>query len=173
MKALIKNTALPYRGEPTRAAYQKPVAYYSSKHLKVVELPGNYPKPLPEPPKPKKNPVKKKKAKREAKPRKKTPPKIWTSDKVERLTELYSQGVPYKEIAEKLGVKYGQVCGAIDRLHEKGELIFKQKQGKWTQREVNRLLDLKAAGLTWQEISEKMGRPVASCSNKYFKEVKK
>lgn len=170
MKASIKNIKLPDAPEPTRAAYQKPVAYYSSKHLKVVELPGNYPKPLPDPPKQKKR---KSIAKRESRPRRTTPPKIWTPDKVERLTELYSQGVPYKEIAEKLGVKYGQVCGAIDRLHEKGELIFKQKQGKWTQREVNRLLDLKASGLTWHEISEKMGRPIPSCSNKYLKEVKK
>ena len=172
MRCSIKSINLPDAPAPTRARYKNPVECYDHKHIRVVELPGNYPKPLPAPPKQKKKPVKKK-AKREAKPRKKTPPKIWTPDKVERLTELYSQGVPYKEIAEKLGVKYGQVCGAIDRLHEKGELIIKQKQGKWTQREVNRLLDLKAAGLTWQEISEKMGRPVASCSNKYFKEVKK
>ena len=171
MKASIKNIKLPDAPEPTRAAYKKPVVYTNSNQARVVELPCIYPKPLPVPKQRKRKP--KPKPKKEQKPRKKTPPKIWTPDKVERLTELYSQGVPYKEIAEKLGVKYGQVCGAIDRLHEKGELIFKQKQGKWTQREVNRLLDLKAAGLTWQEISEKMGRPVASCSNKYFKEVKK
>ena len=171
MKASIKNIKLPDAPDPTRAAYQKPVAYYSSKHLKVVELPGNYPKPLPDPPKPKEKLVKK--ATREAKPRKKTPPKIWTPDKVERLTELYSQGVPYKEIAEKLGVKYGQVCGAIDRLHDKGELKIKQNQGKWTQQEIDKLLELKASGLTWHEISEKMGRPIPSCSNKYLKEVKK
>lgn len=171
MKASIKNIKLPDAPEPTRAAYKKPVVYTNSNQARVVELPCIYPKPLPVPKQRKRKP--KPKPKKEQKPRKKTPPKIWTTDKVERLTELYSQGVPYKEIAEKLGVKYGQVCGAIDRLHEKGELIFKQKQGKWTQREVNRLLDLKAAGLTWQEISEKMGRPVASCSNKYFKEVKK
>ena len=171
MRCSIKSINLPDAPAPTRARYKKPVACYDHKHIRVVELPGNYPKPLPEPPKPKEKLVKK--AKREAKPRKKTPPKIWTPDKVERLTELYSQGVPYNEIAEKLGVKYGQVCGAIDRLHEKGELIFKQKQGKWTQREVNRLLDLKASGLTWHEISEKMGRPIPSCSNKYLKEVKK
>ena len=172
MKASIKNIKLPDAPEPTRAAYQKPVAYYSSKHLKVVELTGNYPKPLPEPPKPKKKPVKKK-AKREAKPRKKTPPKIWTTDKVERLTELYSQGSSYKDIAAEFGVTYKQVCGAIDRLHDKGELKIKQYQGKWTQQEVDKLLELKASGLTWHEISEKMGRPIPSCSNKYLKEVKK
>lgn len=171
MKASIKNIKLPDAPAPTRAAYQKPVAYYSSKHLKVVELPGNYPKPLPDPPKPKEKLVKK--AKREAKPRKKTPPKIWTPDKVERLTELYSQGSSYKDIAAEFGVTYKQVCGAIDRLHDKGELKIKQNQGKWTQREVNRMLDLKASGLTWHEISEKMGRPIPSCSNKYLKEVKK
>ena len=172
MKASIKNIKLPDAPEPTRAAYQKPVAYYSSKHLKVVELTGNYPKPLPEPPKPKKKPVKKK-AKREAKPRKKTPPKIWTTDKVVRLTELYSQGSSYKDIAAEFGVTYKQVCGAIDRLHDKGELKIKQYQGKWTQQEVDKLLELKASGLTWHEISEKMGRPIPSCSNKYLKEVKK
>ena len=171
MKASIKNIKLPDAPEPTRAAYQKPVAYYSSKHLKVVELPGNYPKPLPDPPKPKEKLVKK--ATREAKPRKKTPPKIWTPDKVERLTELYSQGSSYKDIAAEFGVTYKQVCGAIDRLHDKGELKIKQNQGKWTQQEIDKLLELKASGLTWHEISEKMGRPIPSCSNKYLKEVKK
>lgn len=172
MKASIKNIKLPDAPEPTRAAYKKPVVYTNSNQARVVELPCIYPKPLPVPPKPKKKPVKKK-AKRESKPRKKTPPKIWTPDKVERLTELYSQGVPYKEIAEKLGVKYGQVCGAIDRLHDKGELKIKQHQGKWTPQEIDKLLELKASGLTWHEISEKMGRPIHSCSNKYLKEVKK
>lgn len=171
MKASIKNIKLPDAPEPTRAAYQKPVAYYSSKHLKVVELPGNYPKPLPDPPKPKEKLVKK--ATREAKPRKKTPPKIWTPDKVERLTELYSQGSSYKDIAAEFGVTYKQVCGAIDRLHDKGELKIKQNQGKWTQQKIDKLLELKASGLTWHEISEKMGGTIPSCSNKYLKEVKK
>ena len=171
MRCSIKSINLPDAPVPTRARYKKPVVCYDHKHIRVIELPGNYPKPLPDPPKPKKKLVKK--AKREAKPRKKTLPKIWTPDKVERLTELYSQGSSYKDIAAEFGVTFKQVCGAIDRLNDKGELKIKQNQGKWTQREVNRLLDLKAAGLTWQEISEKMGRPVASCSNKYFKEVKK
>lgn len=44
MKALIKNTALPYRGEPTKAAYKKPVQYYDPKHMIIVELPPNLPK---------------------------------------------------------------------------------------------------------------------------------
>lgn len=172
MKASIKNIKLPDAPEPTRAAYQKPAFRQISKGAKVVELPGNYPRPLPEPPKPKKEPEKKK-AKREAKPRKKVPPKIWTSDKVARLTELYMQGTSYKDIAAEFGVTYKQVCGAIDRLHNKGELKIKQNQGKWTQQEIDKLLELKASGLTWHEISEKMGRPIPSCSNKYLKEVKK
>lgn len=83
------------------------------------------------------------------------------------------QGTSYKDIAAEFGVTYKQVCGAIDRLHDKGELKIKQNQGKWTQKEVDKLLELKASGLTWHEISEKMGRPIPSCSNKYLKEVKK
>ena len=170
MKASIKNIKLPDAPEPTRAAYKKPVVYTNSKHLRVVELPGNYPKPLPAPPKQKKR---KTKAKREQKPRRTTPPKIWTPDKVERLTELYSQGVCYKDIATEFGVTYGQVAGIIDRLHSKDMLTMRQYQEKWTQDEIDELMKLKAAGHTWQEISEKLGRPTASCSNKWLNEVKK
>ena len=172
MRALIKSINLPDAPAPTRARYKKPVECYDHKHIRVVELPGNYPKPLPEPPKPKKKPVKKK-AKREAKPRKKTPPRVWTPDKVARLTELYCKGVSYKEIAEKIGVSYGQVAGAIDRLHGNGELNTKQKMGKWTEKEIEKLIQLKASGLTWQEIGAELNRTPVSCSNKYFKEVKR
>lgn len=172
MRCSIKSINLPDAPEPTRAAYKKPVLRQIRKGAKVVELPGNYPRPLPEPPKPKKK-LEKKRLKSEAKPRKKAPPKIWTSDKVARLTELYMQGTSYKDIAAEFGVTYKQVCGAIDRPHNKGDLKIKQHQGKWTQQEIDKLLELKASGLTWHEISEKMGRPIPSCSNKYLKEVKK
>ena len=66
MKASIKNTNLPYRGEPTKAVYKKPVVGDVSKYLRV-ELPCQYnPRPAPitkprkpvkkaVPPKPRKN----------------------------------------------------------------------------------------------------------------------
>lgn len=168
MKASIKNIKLPDAPAPTMAMYKKPVECYDHKHIRVVELPGNYPKPLPTPPK-----QKKRETKREQKPRRTTPPKIWTPDKVERLTELYSQGVCYKDIATEFGVTYGQVAGIIDRLHNKDMLTIRQYQEKWTQDEIDELMNLKAAGHTWQEISERMGRPTASCSNKWLNEVKK
>ena len=54
MKASIKNTNLPYRGEPTKSVYKKPVVGDVSKYLRV-ELPCQYnprPAPIPKPRKP-------------------------------------------------------------------------------------------------------------------------
>lgn len=170
MKALIKNTALPYRGEPTRAAYKKPVQYYDPKHMIVVELPPNLPKRYEFP---KGDPERTKRIQRsraKTMERKKKLPRGWNDDMVVKLKRLYNEGMLLKDISIELGVKYSTMTGYIGKLQDWGELEQRPEPNMWTNEEVRRLKELREQGKTFEEIGTILSRSPNGCGNKYRKE---
>ena len=152
MRCSIKNTALPYRGEPTRPAYQKNVIGDVSKYLRV-ELPCEYdPKPLPKPePKPKK-----KQAPPPKKERKKAP-SVWDNpEKVKALINAYDDGLGYAEIAEMLGVSCSTVAKECMDLIADGFIEPRKRQ--WSKRELDLLITMYTEGRTGKEMCAELGR---------------
>lgn len=165
-KCSIKNRALPFRGDPTRAAYQKPVMG-EGKYIHVI--PSVYdPKPAPVP---SRKPVPKKKAVKASKVRRRRevrhPPRYWTEERVKTLIELYDQGLIYADIALQMETSRSAVNSEINRLISK-KVIQPRKQGdRWEQEEVDRLVDLKKSGKTIAEISDILGKSKNSCYSEW------
>ena len=159
-KCSIKNRALPFRGDPTRAAYQKPVMS-EGKYIHVI--PSVYdPKPAPIPirkpaPKPKK--PSKARHRREVH----HPPKYWTEERVKTLIELYGHGLTYADIALQMETTRNAVNSKINMLVVQKVLQPRKQENQWEQEEVDRLVDLKKSGKTIAEISDILGKSKNSC----------
>lgn len=151
MKCSIKSTALPYRGEPTKAAYKKPVVGDVSKYLRVV-LPCEYnPRPAPIP-KPRKH-VKKAKPPKLRKKR----PSAWDDErKVKALIDAYNAGKKYDEISDLLGLSRSAVTKKAIELIADGKITPMQRE--WTAMEKKRLAEMYMAGATGKEMQEELGR---------------
>lgn len=166
LKCSIKDNALPYRGEPTRAAYKKPVMG-EGKYIHVIPSVYN-PRPAPVPsrkPAPKKKAVKASKARRRREVRQ--PPRYWTDERVKTLIELYDQGLIYADIAFQMETSRSAVNSEINRLISK-KVIQPRKQGdRWEQEEVDRLVELKKSGKTIAEISDILGKSKKSCYSEW------
>ena len=167
MKASIKNIVLPDAPAPTKAAYKKPVIYNNSKHMRVVELPCQYkPKPAPIPkPRPKlktypKPPKTRGVGKREVH----REPKFWTDDKVEKVIEMYEAGKTLQEIGNVYGKPGTSVRNLISRLSDKG-LIERHHAEHYAEEDIERIRELKAAGKTYAEIGDIMGRTSSAVFN--------
>lgn len=161
-KCSIKNRALPFRGDPTRAAYQKPVMG-EGKYIHVI--PSVYdPKPAPIPsrkPAPKRKAVKQSKARRRREVH--HPPKYWTEERVKTLIELYNQGLIYADIALQMETTRNAVNSKINRLVVQKVLQPRKQEDQWEQEEIDRLVDLKKSGKTIAEISDILGKDKNSC----------
>lgn len=161
-KCSIKNRVLPFRGDPTRAAYQKPVMS-EGKYIHVI--PSVYdPKPAPIPsrkPAPKRKVVKQSKARRRREVN--HPPRYWTEERVKTLIELYDQGLIYADIALHLETSRSAVNSEINRLVAKKVLQPRKQGDRWEQEEVDRLVELKKSGKTIAEISDILGKSKKSC----------
>ena len=151
MKCSIKSTALPYRGEPTKAAYKKPVVGDVSKYLRVV-LPCEYdprPAPIPKPRKQAKKP-------KPPKPRKKKP-SAWDDERmVKALIDAYNARKKYDEISDLLGLSRSSVTKKAIELIADGKITPRQRE--WTAREKKRLAEMYMAGATGKEMQEELGR---------------
>lgn len=160
-KCSIKNRALPFRGDPTRAAYQKPVMG-DGKYIHVI--PSVYdPKPAPIPsrkPAPKRKVVKSKARRRREVNH---PPRYWTEERVKTLIDLYDQGLIYADIALHLETSRSAVNSEINRLVAKKVLHPRKREDLWEQYEVDRLVELKKSGKTIGEISDILGKSKNSC----------
>lgn len=166
MKASIKNTNLPYRGEPTKPVYKKPVVGDVSKYLRV-ELPCQYnPRPAPIPKRktvPKKKPKAPKKSRREAHQK----PQFWTDERIRVLISLHGQGITYADIAKHMGTTRGAVSSRVKRLIDEGVIEPKTGREHWLQEDIDMLMKLKAKGLTMAEISDRIGRSTKSCTEQF------
>ena len=107
------------------------------------------------------------------KERKKVSPRVWTSDKVERLKTLYTEGRTQQAIADTIGMSKTAVNAEIHVLQEKGELPKTRDSRPWTDAEVTELRKLRAKGLSFDECGKRLGRHPASCSGVIRRRKKK
>lgn len=152
---------------PTKATYKKPVVGDMSRHLQVVEIPSAYnPKPAPIPkPRPKRKAYPKPPKTRGMGKRKvHREPKFWTEDKVERVIEMYENGATLQEIGNQFGKPWGAIRSLITRLSDKG-LIERHHAERYTKEDIERIRELKAAGKTYAEIGDIMGRTSSAVFN--------
>ena len=98
------------------------------------------------------------------KERKKVSPRVWTTDKVERLKTLYTAGKTQQAIADAIGMSKTAVNAEIHVLQEKGELVKPKNQRPWTDAEVTELRRLRDKGLSFDECGKRLGRNPGSCS---------
>ena len=140
MKASIKNTNLPYRGEPTKPVYKKPVVGDVSKYLRV-QLPTVYPR---------QEPVRMRTEQR--KPR----PSIWNEENIQILIRERSAGTPYTEISKIIGISKSAIYKKTMELLEDGQI--EPIQNFWTEDEKKHLIEMYKAGLTGKEMQEALNR---------------
>ena len=98
---------------------------------------------------------------------------VWTEEMVNKLIELHRAGLSFSEIGKELGVSKNSVAPKVRGLVEAGVLKPRTEQFLWPQEDVDRMFQLRAEGKTWGEISDKLGRKITACHNKYCKEVEK
>lgn len=98
---------------------------------------------------------------------------VWTEEMVNKLIELHKGGLTFSEIGKELGVSKNSVSPKVRVLVEAGVLKPRTEQFSWPQEDVDRMFQLRAEGKTWGEISDKLGRKITACHNKYCKEVEK
>ena len=98
---------------------------------------------------------------------------VWTEEMVNKLIELHRAGLTFSEIGKELGVSKNSVAPKVRVLVEAGVLKPRTEQFSWPQEDVDRMFQLRAEGKTWGEISDKLGRKITACRNKYCKELKK
>lgn len=98
---------------------------------------------------------------------------VWTEEMVNKLIELHRAGLSFSEIGKELGVSKNSVAPKVRSLVEAEVLKPRTEQFSWPQEDVDRMFQLRAEGKTWGEISDKLGRKITACHNKYCKEVEK
>ena len=159
MNSMKIKRRLPDAPAPTKAAYKKPVIG-EGKYIKV--LPSVYkPKPAPIP---KRKPKPKKKLARGYKREVHQKSRFWTDDKIERVIEMYEAGKTLQEIGNVYGKPGTSVRNLITRLSDKG-LIERHHAEHYTDEDIERIRELKAAGKTYAEIGDIMGRTPSAVFN--------
>jgi len=98
---------------------------------------------------------------------------VWTEEMVNKLIELHRAGLSFSEIGKELGVSKNSVAPKVRVLVGAGVLKPRTEQFSWPQEDVDRMFQLRAEGKTWGEISDKLGRKITACHNKYCKELEK
>lgn len=98
---------------------------------------------------------------------------VWTEEMVNKLIGLHRAGLSFSEIGKELGVSKNSVAPKVRVLVEAGVLKPRTEQFSWPQEDVDRMFQLRAEGKTWGEISDKLGRKITACHNKYCKEMEK
>ena len=98
---------------------------------------------------------------------------VWTEEMVNKLIELHRASLSFSEIGKELGVSKNSVAPKVRVLVEAGVLKPRTEQFSWPQEDVDRMFQLRAEGKTWGEISDKLGRKITACHNKYCKELEK
>lgn len=149
MKASIKNTNLPYRGEPTKAVYKKPVVGDVSKYLRV-QLPTVEPRQEPV----RMRTVRPVKADhpKQRKPR----PSIWNEENIQILIRERSAGTPYADISKIIGISKSAIYKKAMELLDDGQI--EPIQNFWTEDEKKRLIEMYTAGATGIEMQEALNR---------------
>ena len=90
--------------------------------------------------------------------------RFWTDDKIERVIEMYEAGAPLQEIGNVYGKPWTSVRNLISRLSDKG-LVERHHAEHYTDEDIERIRELKAAGKTYAEIGDIMGRTSSAVFN--------
>lgn len=89
----------------------------------------------------------------------------WEKEKLkERFKELYLKKLKYEQIAEILSIPINRVRAMAGSLISKG--ISRQRRKRWSKKEINELAELYNKGLSYKEISKKLGRFPVSVTTK-------
>ena len=94
----------------------------------------------------------------------------WTDEATDRLIELHRQGLPYSDIAARIGVTKNSVTSKVQRLIDEGVLESRQDRGLWPEEDIERMFALRARGKTWGEIADTLGRKLTACHLMYRRE---
>lgn len=81
---------------------------------------------------------------------------LWTDERIERLKTLHAQGLPYSDIAAKMGISRSMVSGKLARLGLKRP-DYVPEPAFWTDQRCTEMKELFAAGLTDRDIAERLG----------------
>ena len=166
MKASIKNTKLPYRGEPTKSVYKKPVVGDVSNYLRV-ELPCQYnPRPAPIPkPKEKPKPIKSTRTYKTAyKTTYKQPRQEWTEDKIQQVIDMYKSGISFLEISEKMGCSEKMAYMVIYRARKDGKVDKIRNKLGWSTEQDETLIRMYNEGAVYVDIAQATGKSVPAVS---------
>ena len=98
---------------------------------------------------------------------------MWTDEMEDQLIALHHEGLTFAQIAKEIGVSKGAISSKVRSLVEAEVLKPRMQEIMWTKEEMDRMFQMRAEGKTWGEISDKLGRKITACHNKYCKEVEK
>ena len=98
---------------------------------------------------------------------------MWTDEMEEQLIALHHEGLTFAQIAKEIGVSKGAISSKVRSLVEAEVLKPRMQEIMWTKEEMDRMFQMRSEGKTWGEISDKLGRKITACHNKYCKEVEK
>lgn len=146
---------LPDAPAPTKAAYQKPVIYNNSKHMRVVDLPCQYnPRPIQVP---KKKPVeqKEKRLDRTAYIQKR---QKWTDEKIQKVIDLYNAGLQFSEIGEKMHCSTHAAVAVICKARKEGMIRTRKVDLNLSQDKEKQLICMYNNGASYVEIGKAIGR---------------
>lgn len=93
-----------------------------------------------------------------------TGPRVWTSDKVDTLKAMWSDGKHSGEIADALHLSQKAVRNMIYKLRREGQIDNRQEN--WTDEQINMLMRLYEAGETYPKIAQALNRTIGACSGK-------
>lgn len=81
--------------------------------------------------------------------------RCWTADEIRIITEEYDKGVGLKAISDKVPGRTLQAVSTIMGRYKRNDpaLLKAMERQPWTDQEITRLLELRTAGLSWEEIS--------------------
>lgn len=170
---------LPDAPEPTRAVYKKPVM---GEGKFITVLPSVYnPRPAPIPkrkPKPKPKIPQKldretEKLKDAVKASKKTKSRWWTEERIKTLMKLHREELTYTTIAKQMGTSKGAIASEVMRLVDRGLLESRVERDRWSDEDLEKLMDMRAEGKSFGEISDAVGRSAKLCAQKWRKQNEK
>jgi hypothetical protein len=89
---------------------------------------------------------------------------MWTEEKLNRIMELRSQGVPYKDIALEFQTNKGVISGVISRMAKKGYNVL--SINPWTEEEELEFINLRGQNKNNKEIALILGKSHDSVKKK-------
>lgn len=91
----------------------------------------------------------------------------WTEEEDQRVAQMYSDGASYREISEKVGHTEAAISVRVSLLKKEGRITTARNKPRWTDEQVETLIEMRAAQVPYKEISKALGKTVTSAMEKY------